>query len=181
MDLVLRRYLHDLRLVAVNWLLRCPPHALRIAVLRRLVRAQVGAGCSIERRVRVESTDQLNIGPRTTINTGVLLDNRGGLTIGTLVNISPHALVLSSDHDPASPTFEDRKRPVVLHDRCWIGTRAIVLPGAEVGEGAIVAAGAVAHGQVPAWTIVAGNPAAPIGGRPRDAQAELPRFRRPLY
>jgi phosphonate metabolism protein (transferase hexapeptide repeat family) len=50
------------------------------------------------------------------------------------------------------------------HD-VWIGHGAIVLPGRSIGTGAVVAAGAVVTKDVPAYTIVAGNPARPIKRR----------------
>ena len=49
--------------------------------------------------------------------------------------------------------------PVSIKDKVWIGFNAIVLKGVTIGEGAIVAAGAVVTKDVPAYTIVAGNPA----------------------
>ena len=49
--------------------------------------------------------------------------------------------------------------PIKLGDKCWIGMHSIILKGVEIGEGAIVAAGAVVTKDVPAWTIVGGNPA----------------------
>lgn len=49
--------------------------------------------------------------------------------------------------------------PVVICDRVWIGFNAIILKGITIGEGAIVAAGAVVTKSVPAYSIVAGNPA----------------------
>jgi phosphonate metabolism protein (transferase hexapeptide repeat family) len=54
------------------------------------------------------------------------------------------------------------------HD-VWIGHGAIVLPGRSIGTGAVVAAGAVVTKDVPAYTIVAGNPARPIKRRFSDA------------
>ena len=49
--------------------------------------------------------------------------------------------------------------PVRIGDKAWIGFNAIILKGVTVGEGAIVAAGAVVTKDVPPYTIVAGNPA----------------------
>jgi phosphonate metabolism protein (transferase hexapeptide repeat family) len=50
------------------------------------------------------------------------------------------------------------------HD-VWIGHGAIVLPGRSIGTGAVIAAGAVVTKDVPAYTIVAGNPARTIRRR----------------
>jgi maltose O-acetyltransferase len=58
-------------------------------------------------------------------------------------------------------------------DRAWIGYRAIVLPGVSIGEGAVVGAGAVVSRDVPPFTIVAGNPARPIGERSRVLTYQL--------
>lgn len=49
--------------------------------------------------------------------------------------------------------------PVTIEDRVWIGFNAIILKGVTLGEGAIVAAGAVVTKDVPPYTVVAGNPA----------------------
>lgn len=168
-------------LALCNALLRLPGHGLRIAVLRRLVRAEVGDGCAIERGVRIMARGGLSIGAGTNINGRVLLDARGGLTIGPRVNIAPEAALLSADHDPQSPTFAGRARAVVVGEGVWIAYRAIVLPGAELGDGVVVAAGGVARGSIPARTIVGGNPAVPIGHRHPLAQGTLERYRRFLH
>lgn len=49
--------------------------------------------------------------------------------------------------------------PVTIHDKAWIGFNASILKGVTIGEGAIVAAGAVVTKDVPAYSVVAGNPA----------------------
>lgn len=165
-------------LVFCNALLRLPGHRFRIAVLRRLVGASVGDGCAIERGVRIMTRGGLRIGDGTNVNRHVVLDARGGLTIGRRVNISPEVALLSAEHDPQSATFAGRVKPVRVGDAVWIAHRAIVLPGTELGDGAVVAAGAVARGRIPARTIVAGNPAVPIARREPAAQEALERYRR---
>ena len=57
----------------------------------------------------------------------------------------------------------DDVKPVIVHDHAWIGTGAFVMPGTEIGEGAIVSAHAVVSGKVAPYSIVAGNPARRIG------------------
>ena len=49
--------------------------------------------------------------------------------------------------------------PISIGSNAWIAGRAIVMPGRKVGDGAVVAAGAVVVGDVEPWTIVGGNPA----------------------
>lgn len=69
--------------------------------------------------------------------------------------------------------FDWRKshRVHIGHD-VWIGHGAIVLPGRSIGTGAVVAGGAVVTKDVPAYTIVAGNPARPIRRRFSESIAE---------
>ena len=51
------------------------------------------------------------------------------------------------------------KGPVIIGDRVWIGDKVTILPGVEIGEGAVIAANAVVTKSVPAYAVVAGNPA----------------------
>ena len=62
------------------------------------------------------------------------------------------------EHDPQSPDFAIRGGPVVIEDYAWIGGRAVILPGLRIGEGAVVATGAVVTKDVPPYTIVGGVP-----------------------
>ncbi len=62
---------------------------------------------------------------------------------------------------------------MTIGDRVWIAYRAVILPGVTIGEGAVVAAGAVVSRDVAPYTIVAGNPAQPVGTRSRDLDYRL--------
>lgn len=93
----------------------------------------------------------------------VLIANRcwvqaaGGLTIGNRVMLGPNVQVLTSNHDVE--TLLTVNAPIVLEDEVWIGAGATLLPGVRVGQGSVVAAGAVVNRDVPPFTVVGGVPA----------------------
>jgi len=64
------------------------------------------------------------------------------------------------------PALDADVKPIVVADNVWIGGRAVVFPGVTIGEGSIVSACAVVASDVPAYSIVAGNPARRIGALP---------------
>lgn len=111
---------------------------------------------------------RITIGQRSVINRGVVLDGRFPLTIGDNVSISIGSVILTLEHDLHAADFRAVGAPVTIGDRVFIGTRAVVLPGVSVGEGAAVAAGSVVTKDVDPYTIVGGVPAKAIGSRPRN-------------
>ena len=174
----LRGAAFDLYLVSINFLLKLPGHSFRLWVLRRLGGWKIGSGTIIDRGTVFMARGGVSIGERCLINRGVTLDGRGGLSLGDFVNISPEVMCLTVDHNPDSQTFEGRFRPVVIGSRCWLATRAMVMPGSEIGDGVVVSAGAVVSGKVEDWSVMAGVPAVKIRERDPNAQASLPSPRR---
>ena len=85
---------------------------------------------------------------------------RGGITIGNDVFIGPKVNLITINHDMnpdnRSATYG---RPIVIEDKVWIGINSTILLGVKIGYGAIVGAGSVVTKDVPAMTVVAGNPA----------------------
>ncbi|MFW5883436.1 MAG: acyltransferase [Verrucomicrobiota bacterium] len=152
---------------------RWPSRVLRELYLKRWLRAY-GAKTGVQLGCRFLNGRKVSLGERNVINFGCLFDGRRyPIETGANVSIGPEASLLTLGHDPASPDFGDRGGPIQVGDRVWIGYRAIVLPGVQIGEGAVVGAGAVVTRDVPAFSIVAGNPAKVIGERPRDLIYEL--------
>lgn len=93
------------------------------------------------------------------------MDGRDKLTIGNHVDIASGVMIYNSEHDVNSEDFHAISAPVEIGDYVFIGPRAIILPGVKIGQGAIVAAGAVVIKDVPACMIVGGVPAIVIGER----------------
>jgi acetyltransferase-like isoleucine patch superfamily enzyme len=86
------------------------------------------------------------------------------IQIGEGVMIAANVALYSYDHGlfPEQPIRKqpiNSKGPISIEDEAWIGTSAIILSGITIGEGAVVAAGAVVTRDVPAGAIAAGNPA----------------------
>ncbi len=160
----------------IGWL---PIGAIRNLYLRVYLKG-FGAGSWVQRHCRFLNGRKVSFGENCVINFGCLFDGRVyDIRLGNNVSIGPDASVLTLGHDPHSPTFEDRGGPVTIGDRVWIGYRAMILPGITIGEGAVVAAGAVVTGDVDPYSIVAGNPAVVVGERSRDLQYSLS-YRPPL-
>ncbi len=111
------------------------------------------------------SNGYFRIGENSVINRGCTLDRRGGLDIGSRVNISAEAAIYTAGHNIDSPGFFDYLKPVVLEDYVWVGTRAMVMPGVTIGRGAVVLPGAVVTRNVAPFKIVGGIPAKVIGER----------------
>lgn len=146
-------------------------------ILRRLVLrcsgAQIGRGVNLFRAVFTIAPWRLQIGEGTTVGDHSWLDSRGGLTIGKNVNISAQTAIWTAQHDINSPDFAGVTKPVIVGDRVWLSFRCTVLPGVTIGEGAVVATGAVVTRDVPPFTLVAGVPARPVAARSRDLQYEF--------
>ena len=113
----------------------------------------------------------LRLGKSVEIGEEALLDVTGVLTIGDEVTISERAIVYTHNHRVASKSTHWRSQGIDVFDvtietGAWIGASAVVLGSAgTIGEGAIVAAGAIVTKPVEPYAIVAGNPAKPIGYR----------------
>lgn len=147
-------------------MLNYSPYRIRHAYLRRFCRIHIGrnstvaAGCYI-------TGDKIFIGDNTVINRFTYLDGRCPLFIGNNVNVSHYTLIQTLTHDPQNPDFICLEKPVAIHDYAWIGARALIMPGVTIFEGAVVAAGSIVTKDVPAFTIVGGNPARQLGVRNR--------------
>jgi maltose O-acetyltransferase len=152
---------------------------LRLYLYRR-VGMKVGNGCVIRRGVYLASPNELQVGDGSFIGRARLYCT-GGVKIGRNVNISDGVVVITAKHDINSPSFEAAYEPIKIEDWAWLATNAIILAGVTVGEGAVVAAGAVVTRDVPPYSVVGGNPATVISERKKQEFSYVPgNYRPPL-
>lgn len=134
-----------------------------VRILKKQGSIEVGDRVMLHRHVKLSAwgTDgpaKITIGSRTYIGDRTEIHAGRSVTIGSGCDISWDCNILDRDyHKLCSDT--ETFAPVVISDNVWIGCRAIILKGVTIGEGAVVAAGSVVTRDVPARTLVAGNPA----------------------
>lgn len=112
----------------------------------------------------------IEIGKYCRIGSGCHIDGEGGVSIGDGTILAPEVVVLSSSHAYNQQQWlpystEDELRPVRIGQGCWLGWGAMVVPGVHIGDGAVVAMGAVVTKDVQAGEIVGGNPAKVLNNR----------------
>jgi acetyltransferase-like isoleucine patch superfamily enzyme len=129
---------------------------------------KLGRGVVIHKGLEARSLRSINLGTGTVVGFDCILDGRGGITVGENVNFSSEAAIWTMQHDLRARDFGVVSAPVIVGDRAWLSFRCTVLPGVTIGEGAVIAAGAVVAKDVPAFAVMAGVPAVQIAERPRE-------------
>ena len=125
----------------------------------RLLGAQIGRHCAIAAGVKIWCPWNLVVGDYVAIANGAEIYDVAPVTIGDHVTVSQDAYVCTASHDISYRLKPLITSPISLGDYSWVCARATVLPGTQIGEGAVVAAGAVVTQDVEPWTAVGGNPA----------------------
>jgi hypothetical protein len=133
----------------------------------RPVGVQVGhdSGLYVETQLDLGPDGHVTVGDYCTL-VGPIFSTNGKVTIGNYVLISKDVVV--ADHPFAAPPdarsiARDGTSNIVIDDDAWIGTRAVILPGARIGRGAIIGAATVVDQDVPPLSIFAGNPGRVVG------------------
>jgi len=157
----------------IGWLIRNLPSIEGMLVrygLYKLVFKEIKSFALIYPGVYFTHTYGIKVGRRFSVNSGTIIDGRGGITIGDDVMVGPHTAIYSSRHnftqlDRPMSSLDHIMSPVVIKDDVWIGAHVCIPGGITIGQGAVVAAGAVVTKDVEDYMIVSGVPAKSIGKR----------------
>lgn len=137
-----------------------PSAALEVGELEVGERAYVAAHAYLSGSVR--------LGADTTVNPFTVV--RGTVTIGRAVRIGAHTSILGFNHSFADLDSDMFTQPhsskgITIGDDVWIGSGVTIVDGVTVGDHSVIGAAAVVTRDVPAWSVVAGNPARVIKDR----------------
>lgn len=130
------------------------------------VRGEIAAGSFCELNQGVELNPfggSIRLADRVWLGPYVVIYGHGGVEIGEWTMVSMHASIVSSNHsipgmDRCMRWEKDVLFPTKIGRDVWIGANAVILGGVTIGDGAVIAAGAVVTKDVESGAIVAGNP-----------------------
>ena len=148
-----------LRMTAeINSVYHTPEELTRL--VSELIGRPVGEGFAMFPPFHTDYGMNITIGRNVFINSGCTFQDQGGIEIGDGALIGHQVSIATINHD-----LDPEKRgsmefhPVRIGRNVWIGDHASILPGVTVGDGSVIAAGAVVTKDVPAGVIVGGVPA----------------------
>jgi len=164
---------------------RIPSQHLRRWMYKYFWGVNFGKNAIVYYGAEIRNHHLLTIGKGSIIGDRAILDARhGGINIGKNVNISTAASFWTEQHDYNDPYFrctDSKGGAINIEDKAWIGPNTIILHDVTIGEGAVVAAGAVVTKDVPPYTLVGGVPAKVIGLRNKDLKYEFGGDYLPFY
>lgn len=137
-----------------------------------------GAGVSIGRGTEIRPSSYyggepglgLQMGDRSSINSGGFIGCSGWIEIGRDVIMGPGVRIFSENHNFDQPDVPIKDQgvtrgTVVIEDDCWIASGVTILPNVRIGRGSVVAAGSVVNKDLPPYSVAAGTPAKVIRTR----------------
>lgn len=162
----MKRLLYYFALYLCNkWVSHVPCLAFRLWFYRTIMGFEIGQGTCIMMGARFSAPRRLKIGNHCVINENCCFGNRGEIEIGDCVVIAADCHLRSGDHDMNDPEFRPRYERIQIGNHVFIGLRATMLKGVEIGQGAVVCSCALVVKDVGAFEIVAGVPAKKIAER----------------
>ena len=159
----------------IAWLLLVRPtprplHRWRAFVLR-LFGARLGPNCRIYAGARIWAPWNLICEDAVAIADGAVLYNATPMRLASHSIVSQDAYLCGSTHDYNDPAFPMVDKPISLGRYAWIYARAVVGPGVQVGDGAVLGLCSLATKDLAPWTVYAGMPARAVRRRTKHPAA----------
>lgn len=107
----------------------------------------------------------ITIGHDSLVGSNAFLDGRAPLTIGDHTSLASEVMIYNDEHNIHDPNYGNSFGPVIIGNYVFIGPRAIIMPNIKIGDGAVIAAGAIVTKDVPSFEVWGGVPAQKISDR----------------
>lgn len=141
----------------------------------RGTRIVIGARSVVDAFVKVKpagGAGDMVVGADVVINAGCVFYTGNGIAIGDSVAIAANCTFAPVNHEYRSRErlirgqgFRPGKGGIVIEDDVWIGANCVLLDGARVRRGVVIAAGSVVRGELQAYGVYGGNPLRQLGSR----------------
>lgn len=161
----------------LGWLLMdIMPPFVRIPIFKLCLKKKGKRG-NIDYGVYMRYMDHTELGDDVWINRNAQLYASHAfkdvkISIGNHVAIGPNTCFFAAGHDTSKLGLDDTAANIVVKDYVWIGGNSTILHGVTIGEGAVIAAGAVVTKDVEPYTIVGGVPAVKLKDRVLSEEEE---------
>jgi virginiamycin A acetyltransferase len=146
-----------------------------IEVSEKNSKVVIGDGTMIDSFVKIKFSGGLAdviIGDNCYINSGTVIYNGNGIVLGNWVLIAANCTLAPVNHaylDKNRTIYDQRFLPskggIIIEDDVWIGANSVVLDGAFIRKGAVIAAGSIIKGEIESYGIYAGSPLMKISER----------------
>ena len=131
--------------------------------LREVAKELLGKSdnCFINPPFYCDYGDRIEVGKETFINYNCTILDTAPVKIGDYVQIAPNVSIYTAGH-PVHPatrnTLYEYGVGVTIGNNVWIGGNVVICPGVTIGDCSVIGAGSVVTGDIPAWSVAAGNP-----------------------
>jgi acetyltransferase-like isoleucine patch superfamily enzyme len=136
----------------------------------KIIFRKIGKNNLIDYRTYFRYPRRISLGSNVSINRGCSFYasyycREAEIIIKDNVTLAPYVSIFTASHDYRTLDLPDIGKRVVINNDVWIGANSIILPGVEIGEGAVIGAGSVVTKDIPRYSIAVGNPARVIKQR----------------
>ncbi len=151
--------------VSNNNVAQIPFHWVRDIIYKYCLKVDIGKNVVIYKGTVFRDGYKCQIDDGTIIGDDNLIDARGGIYIGENCNFSTGVRIWTAQHDLQDARFAYESAPVKIGSRCWVSSNVTILPGVSIGDGSVIASGAVVTHDCESYGIYGGVPAKKIGVR----------------
>lgn len=138
--------------------------------LLKLFGAKITGSPFVSQSAKVTMPWNLVMEDRACLGPGAEAYNLAPITLKARCTVAQYVYLCAGTHDLSTPRLPLMAGEIVVGEDVFVGAKALILPGVELGEGSVVGAGSVVTKDTPPWTICAGNPAKAVKPRPWEGK-----------